>query len=85
MDVASGLQFYGSTEKNGIVIDIGSVYTKVGFVGESHPRAIIQTDLQACDGSKVNFFPIVSNLIRFHYLCNTIQQAHRLKNNGKSQ
>jgi actin-related protein len=30
-------------EKNAVVIDIGSAYTKVGYAGEATPRAIVNT------------------------------------------
>jgi actin-related protein len=46
-------QFYGSTEKNAIVIDLGTAYTKVGFSGEAQPRYIIPTKLLTQDGTQV--------------------------------
>ena len=30
-------------EKNAVVIDVGSAFTKVGYAGESAPRAIIRS------------------------------------------
>nr|CAD7203404.1 unnamed protein product [Timema douglasi] len=37
------------TEKHPIIIDIGSAYTKVGFAGESGPRAIVKTEVKNPD------------------------------------
>lgn len=32
-----------SLDKGCIVIDIGSAYTKIGFIGENYPRKIVKT------------------------------------------
>ena len=34
-----------SLDKGCIVIDIGSAYTKIGFIGENYPRKIVKTSL----------------------------------------
>ncbi|CRK90060.1 CLUMA_CG003779, isoform A [Clunio marinus] len=34
-------------EKPAIVLEIGSVYTKIGFCGEAHPRFIISTEIRS--------------------------------------
>ncbi|KAJ8683551.1 hypothetical protein QAD02_019343 [Eretmocerus hayati] len=41
------------SEKQIIVFDIGSAYTKYGFAGEAAPRGIIKTEIK-CPKSKVN-------------------------------
>ena len=34
-----------SSEKHAVVLDIGTAYTKVGYAGESSPRAILKTPI----------------------------------------
>jgi actin-related protein 10 len=36
-------------EKHAVVLDIGSAYSKVGYAGESSPRAIVRTPLKLSD------------------------------------
>ena len=48
MPVFKGLSSYGSGNETlpVVVLDIGDAYTKVGFAGESEPRAIIPTIIE---------------------------------------
>jgi actin-related protein 10 len=43
----------GLTEKQAVVIDLGSAYTKFGFAGESGPRCIVRTEVKCPETKQV--------------------------------
>jgi len=57
MPVFKGLNSYGSGNETlpVVVLDIGDAYTKVGFAGESEPRAIIPTIIETIGSPPLNF------------------------------
>ena len=54
-------------EKNAVVIDVGSAYTKVGYAGEAAPRTVIATppELHAWRRPPVADDELYDALVRF--------------------
>jgi len=55
------MQFFGSTEKTAIILEIGASYTKCGFAGESKPRFIFPSELKLYTGEPLEFIPSVGS------------------------
>ena len=51
-------------DKQAIILDIGSSFTKIGFAGEHVPRHIIRTEIEKIQDSRLEVIPIFSNVER---------------------